>query len=280
MPDPGPGTRGDGDRLMGDQEKSGLPSGPDHKQEAYRFRAGEFEGPLDLLLHLVRINEIEVTNIPILDIARQYDEYLNLMRELNLEIAGEYLVMAATLLHIKSQLLLPKDPEADQEEVVDPRAELTQQLLEYQRYKHAAENLQAMNSIRSLIWTRDGTIPEEFRHEELLTVDLFDLLSAFRGLLGRLDEEARLRLRRDNVSVAEKIGWLTDQLGHGRTVNIFELMKMLPTRLDRIAAFLALLEMIRLHLVVAFQRKALGEIRIALRREEIVPESGGGGRGE
>ncbi len=234
--------------------------------EGYRVRVAEFEGPLDLLLHLVRANEVEITDIPIVTITDQYNEYLELMRELNLEIAGEYLVMAATLMHIKSRMLLPPDPEAEEEETIDPRSELAQQLLDYQRFRQAAESLQAMETRRSLIWTRDG-IPEEFEGEELLAVDMFDLLKAFRNLVGRLGDEARRELKRDNVSVADKIGWLTDLLQERRSLNLFELIENMPTRLDIIATFLAMLEMMRMQLLVAFQRKRLGEIRLALAPE-------------
>ena len=235
-------------------------------ESAYRIRVEGFEGPLDLLLHLVRINEVNITDIPIVEITRQYNEYLDVMRELNLDIAGEYVVMAATLMHIKSRMLLPPDPEAEGEaEAEDPRAELAEQLLEYQRYKQAAENLQAMDSRRSLIWTRDGQVPEEFAGEELLTVDLLDLIGSFRKLLGRLDEEARLTLKRDTVSVAEKIAWLAELLEDRRTLALQTLLEGLPTALDRIATFLAVLEMIRLQMIVAFQRRHLGEIRVALR---------------
>ncbi len=233
---------------------------------AYRIRVEGFEGPLDLLLHLVRINEVDVTDIPIVEITRQYNEYLDVMRELNLDVAGEYVVMAATLMHIKSRMLLPPDPEAEGEtEAEDPRAELAEQLLEYQRYKQAAENLQAMDSRRSLIWTRDGQVPEEFAGEELLTVDLLDLIGSFRKLLGRLDDEARLKLKRDTVSVAEKIAWLAELLEDRRTLALQTVLEGLPTTLDRIATFLAVLEMIRLRMIVAFQRRHLGEIRVALR---------------
>jgi segregation and condensation protein A len=232
--------------------------------EGPRFEAGSFEGPLDLLLHLVRVNEVDITDIPIVRITQQYNEYLELMRDLNLEVAGEYLVMAATLMHIKSQMLLPPEPDAvAEEQAEDPRAELARQLLEYQRFRQAAENLQAMESRRTLIWTRPG-IPGEFEGEELLAVDMFDLLKAFRKLLGRLGDEARLRLKRDTVSVAEKIGWLSDLLGERRSVALFELFETLPTRLDCIATFLAVLEMMRLRMIVVFQRELFGEIRVAL----------------
>ena len=233
--------------------------------ESCRVRVAGFDGPLDLLLHLVRINEVDITNIPIVEITRQYNDYLDLLRELNLDVAGEYLVMAATLMHIKSRALLPQDPLTSEEPETDPRSELVQQLLEYQRYKLAAENLQAMDSARTLIWTRDGQVASEFAGEELLAVDLFELLTAFRGLLGRLGEEARLHLRRDEVSVADKVGWLTDLLDRASSLDLLDLLRRLPNRIERIATFLAVLEMLRLRLIVAFQRRRLGEIRIARR---------------
>jgi segregation and condensation protein A len=243
-----------GEAALDASEAGATPSG-------YRVVAGQFEGPLDLLLHLVRSQQVDILDIPIVEITAQYDAYLEMMRALDLEVAGEYLVLAATLMHIKSRMLLPPDP-AEEEEREDPRAELVRELLDYQRFKQASENLQAMDSRRSLVWTR-ARIADEFRDEELLAVDLFDLLRAFRGLLARLDAEARLELKRDTVSVAEKIHWLTDLLERRPSVDLPSLLADLPTRLDRIATFLAILEMMRLQLIVAFQRRALGEIRIA-----------------
>jgi segregation and condensation protein A len=242
------------------------PSGPETGEGVYQVKLESFQGPLDLLLHLVRANQVEISDIPIVEITRQYNEYLELMRDYNLEIAGDYLLMAATLMHIKSRMLLPPDPDAEEGEVEDPRAELAQQLLDYQKFKQAAESLQAMETRRSLIWTREE-LPSEFVDEELLAVDMFDLLQAFRKLLGRLDEETRRQLKRDTVSVAEKIGWLTDLLEQRDSINLLQLISELPTRLDGIATFLALLEMLRLQLVVAFQRKLFDEIRIARRRD-------------
>jgi segregation and condensation protein A len=238
--------------------------GPD----ALRVRLASFDGPLDLLLHLVRVNEVDITNIPIVEIAAQYDAYLDLMREMDLEIAGEYLVMAATLLHIKSRLLLPPDPTLPEEEGKDdPHAELTRQLLEYQRLKQAAENLQAIDSVRSLIWTRDGRIPEEFEGEELLAVELFDVIAAFKKLLDRLGDDAKLQLKRDDVSVADKIVWLTEILQERGSADLLELIANLPNRTERIASFLAVLEMVRLQIIVLFQRASQGTIRVALRND-------------
>jgi segregation and condensation protein A len=238
--------------------------------ESVRVKVGGFEGPLDLLLHLVRINEVDIKDIPIVEITAQYNAYLDLMRQLDLEVAGEYLVMAATLMHIKSKMLLPVEPLPEGEEPEDPRAELTQQLLEYQRFRQAAENLQAIDSIRSLIWTREGPPPPEFAGEEMVIADLYDLISAFRKLLGRMGDEARLRLRSDDVSVADKIGWLTDLLEASGSLNLLIVLTEVPDRIHRIATFLAVLEMIRLRLIVALQRTHLGEIWIA-RREDVGP---------
>ena len=238
-----------------------LPSG-----EGYRVRAGQFEGPLDLLLHLVRVNEVDILDIPIVEITEQYNAHLETMREMNLALAGEYLVLAATLVHIKSRMLLPPDPSAEDGDE-DPRAGLVRELLEFQRYKQAAETLHALDSRQQLIWTREE-VPVDFRDEEMLTVDLVDLVQAFRELLGRLGEEARHHIRRDHITVAEKIAWLTDLLERRQTIDLLALLEDLPTRIDRIAAFLAVLEMLRLQLIVAYQRKRLAEIRIRRREEE------------
>ncbi len=237
------------------------------KPDAYHIKVGDFDGPLDLLLHLVRANEVDIVDIPIVQITEQYNDYLQLMEGLNLEVAGEYLVMASTLIHIKSRMLLPADPELEEETGEDPRTELVQQLLEYQRFKQAAENLSAMDSVRSLIWTRDGRVPAEFEGEELLTVEIFDLIKAFRGLIGRLSDEARLQLKRETVSVADTIHWLHERLENEETISFETLIKELETRAEAIALFLAMLEMMRLKMLVAFQRQTFSEIRIALRRD-------------
>lgn len=241
---------------------------------AYRVRVGPFEGPLDLLLHLVRVNEVAIQDIPIVQITHQYNEILDLMRELDLAVAGEYVVMAATLMHIKSRMLLPPDP-VDPEAGEDPRSELVQQLLDYEKFRQAAENLQAIDSIRGLVWTRDGRVPEEFAGEETIAVGLFDLISAFGKLLKRVGDEAQLLRKRDDVSVAEKIAWLTDLLQERGSLDLLEVLLSLESRIERIATFLAVLEMARLRLLVAFQRKYLGEIRIALDRETEAKGRGG-----
>ena len=268
MSQPSPPVDQQGERkLQGSQDAQPVADACDGDDDKYQVHVGSFDGPLDLLLHLVRTHELDITDIPIMTITSQYNAYLDLMREFDLEVAGEYLVMAATLMHIKSQMLLPPDPDALEEDSVDPRAELTQQLLDYQKFKQAAESLQAMESRRGLIWTRND-VPEEFADEELLAVDVIDLHKAFRKLVARLGDEARRDLRRDTVSVAEKIGWLTDLLEEHRSIELLEVMAEMPTRLDRVATFLAVLELMKLSVIVVFQRKLFDEIRISLRPEQ------------
>jgi len=248
---------------------SPIPSvGPERSAESLRVRVGAFDGPLDLLLHLVRIHELDVRDLPIAEVARQYQEYLDLMRELDLEIAGEYLLMAATLLHIKSRMLLPAEaPRNEEEASEDPRSALVAELLEYQRVKQAAESLAALDSARSLVWTRGASVPEELLGEETIEADLFDLLRAFRSLLERLGEEARLRVRRDRISIAERIVWLGERLEALGRASFFELFEALADRAERIATFLALLEMIRMGRVAAYQQTRFGDILLVWKGE-------------
>jgi len=222
-----------------------------------------FTGPLDLLLHLIRTNEITITDIPIVEVCRQYDDYLLLMHEMNFEIAGEYLVMAATLMHIKSRMLLPAEPAAPGAEPEDPRAELVRQLLEYQRVKAAAEMLRDRDDLQADLFTRGhgGEDPlDPFRQESRLDVSLFDLLTAFKRLAESLGGSRPLLVHRDEISVAEKIAWILDRLEGSDSLHFQGLIEELPARGDRIAAFLAILELIRLRLVTARQNRPGGEI--------------------
>ncbi len=232
---------------------------------APRLILESFEGPLDLLLHLIRSNRISISDIPISEICRQYESYLGLMHELNLEVAGEYLVMAATLAHIKSRMLLPAPPAAPGEEPEDPRAELVRQLVEYQKAKAGAEMLRDCDEIQADSFQRGhgGEDPlAPYRDETTLEVSLFDLLSAFRRLIETLSDATPLHVQRDEISVAEKIAWILDRLEGGRAERFDALILELPTRGDCIAAFLAILELIRLRLIRATQDRPFGEIMI------------------
>lgn len=232
-------------------------------QPAYQVKLPAFEGPLDLLLHLIRVNEMDIFDIPILEITRQYQETLDLMRQLDLEIAGEFLVMAATLMHIKSRMLLPRDPEPAGEAEEDPRAELTRQLVEYQRIKQGTENLQALESVRSLVYTRGERIFEEFEGERLLVADMTVLLGAMKRVLDRIEARARFELRSEEFSVEEKIDWLSELLAQGRSWSFFELSEPMSHRSEVIATFLAILELIRLKRMIVLQREAFDDLILA-----------------
>jgi len=238
---------------------------------APRLVLHRFEGPLDLLLHLIRTNEISITDIPIFEVCRQYDAYLGLMQELNLEIAGDFLVMAATLAHIKSRLLLPADPVAPGEEPEDPRADLVKQLQEYQKVKAAAEMLRDRDETQGDMFLRGhgGEDPlAPYRDERLLEVSLFDLLAAFKRVVENLRNAMPLTVQRDEISVAEKMGWILDRLDTAPALEFESLLGELETRPERIAAFLAILELVRLRLIGASQHRLKGTILLSRRPEE------------
>jgi segregation and condensation protein A len=241
---------------------------------------GTFEGPLDLLLHLIRANEISITDIPIVEVCRQYDAYLLLMTEMNLEVAGDYLVMAATLAHIKSRILLPAPPAAAGEEPEDPRADLVRQLLEYQRMKLAAESLREIDDLAAAAFGR-GNAGEDplgpWRDEAQLEVSLFDLLAAFRRVVEALADAQPLHVPGEEISVADTIAWIVSRL-ESQSPRLFQdLIAEMSTRHERIVAFLAILEMIRLRRIRAVQRRHQGEILIALQGPEAPPAVAGEG---
>jgi segregation and condensation protein A len=233
--------------------------------EAYPVRLANFEGPLDLLLHLIKKHEVSVYDIPIALITQQYLEYLGLMRELDLEVAGEFLVMAATLIHIKSRLLLPR-PAPDQEDALeDPREALIQRLIEHQKFKFAAELLHEKETVRSAQWIRPdervaGLAGEEYEPE--LEVDLFSLLSAFRAVVERAKRRTDVLVPAEQISIEARIEQLLARLSETEACGFEGLFADASTRADLIVTFLALLEMIRLRLVRVFQPGAAGEIRV------------------
>ena len=225
-----------------------------------------FEGPLDLLLHLIRVNEVDIHDIPIVEITRQYDEYLALMRELDLHVAGEYLLMAATLLHIKSKTLLPQPP-ADAAEGEDPRADLVRQLLDYEKVAAAAEKLRGLEDLREDVYLRPGDPLAPFQGEAFLSASLFDLFRALKTALDRFDATATIRLDREEYSLEEKQAWILEALANGRARRFQDLIAPLRSRAEAVAAFLALLELIRLRRVVAAQQSPAGDI-LLLRQED------------
>ena len=230
----------------------------DGLHESYSVHLDKFDGPLDLLLHLIRKNELDICDIPIADIARQYLEYIKLMKHLNLEVAGDFLVMAATLLQIKSRMLLPVDEaEEGEPEEGDPRAELIRRLMEYQQYKEAGQVIGARALLGREIFVRTATEPalEVLRNEDgPFEVSLFDLVDAFRSLLERIPvEHFHDVAAAETFTIADCINEILSLLQEQETVQFEELVKDEFTRERVIVVFLALLELCRLKLVRIFQ---------------------------
>ena len=237
----------------------------------YPVRLSNFEGPLDLLIHLIRKNEVDIYDIPIVLISKQYLEYLDLMREINLDVAGEFLVMAATLIHIKSRMLVPRveaGVEGDEPEE-DPREVLVQRLLEHQRFKAAAEMLHECETVRSAQWTRPDERVEEIAgapFERELEVDLFSLLQAFQGVLTRArNRQASVCLPAEAVSIEARMQEMIERLADNGACAFEELFDGAASRQDLIATFLATLELMRLKRIAVCQAGVCGPIRVSLR---------------
>jgi segregation and condensation protein A len=242
--------------------------------QPYPVRLPTFQGPLDLLLHLVRKNEVDLKNIPVAEICRQYHEYLLLMQELDLEVAAEFLYIEALLVQIKSQLVLPRRPADGGEPAEDPRDELVRRLLEYRKIKGVAETLHEMESVRLGLWARppvrlDGAGDEE--EVDLTEVSLFDLLTLFRGALDRYRDRhpPAMAIEHQRYSIREKMDEMLDRL---RTASgptpLTEVFSSLSGRSEAIALFLAVLELLRLRVVRALQAGEFAEIYLESTGEE------------
>ena len=237
----------------------------DGMHEIYSVHLDAFDGPLDLLLHLIKKNEVDVCDIPIAVITRQYLDYIKLMKDLNLEVAGDFLVMAATLLQIKSRQLLPLD---DQEEPaleeIDPRGELVRRLLEYQQYKEAGMLIGARALLGREVFSRSASEPvlsAAQNAEGPLEVSLFELVDAFRGLLQRIPAESFHDVAPgDSLSIADCINDILSQLQERDTISFDDLTRDENTRERIIVTFLALLELCRLKLIRIFQGNGHGSI--------------------
>lgn len=257
---------------------------PEPVAGAYHVALPTFEGPLDLLLHLIQQHELDIKDIPISFICEKYVEYIMLMQDLNIDLASEYLVMAATLAHIKSKMLLPKPPvDQDDEsaEDFDPRSELVRRLLEYQKYKNAAEQLGQTAVLGRDVFLRGAPAPMVDGPAELAQVSVFKLFDAFHKLLSRAVQTADHLIDVDRISISERIIELTDLLkGKGR-VPFTALFNESMTRSDLIVSFLAVLEMTRLRMMAVLQEGPLGPIQIELtlapEHDEVLGQNGDGG---
>jgi segregation and condensation protein A len=238
---------------------------PIQKKHDYTFRLEGFEGPLDLLLHLIQKNELDIFNIPIALITEQYLEYLQLMKVLNLDIAGEYLLMASTLLHIKSKMLLPKSSEEEEEEEEDPRAELVQRLLEYQKYKQAALELGKRPLLDRDVFIRLVTAkPEKETKEERIEVNLFELLEAFRKVLEKVKPEAVHEVILEHLSIEDKIQEIMELLEkENRSMAFHRLFPEQASRRIVVLTLLAILELVKMKRIRIFQLAPFETIRIS-----------------
>lgn len=234
----------------------------------FNVRLQIYEGPMDLLLYLVRKNELDIQDIPIAKIANEYLEYVRLMKLLDLEFAAEFILMAATLMRIKVQSLLP-DPELEDEEE-DPRLELQRKMFEYQKYKEAAARLGHREETARGHFPRTYLqVPETGSEEEIGSeVSLFDLLSAFKAILGRVEKIDVYEVEAPQQSVEERMEEIVSILTEEKGAKFSKLFSPDSTRLDLIVTFLAILELIRLRKILVRQRKAFGAITIRLTKTQ------------
>jgi segregation and condensation protein A len=222
-----------------------------------------FEGPLDLLLHLIKKNEVSITDIPIATITEQYLATLEVMQTFNLDVAGEFLVMAATLIHIKSRMLLPMaDDEDDAEEGTDPREELVRRLLEYQRFKDAADQLERRELLTRDVFVRSVAPAEEIPAPGFRDVSVFELLTALKRVLDRLPKDAVHEVMLEKITVREKMTLLLDQLRTQRKILFESLFAEVTTRMEVVVTFLAMLELVKVRAIRIFQEEATGPIQI------------------
>jgi segregation and condensation protein A len=234
----------------------------------YRVRLPTFEGPLDLLLHLIQQHELDIANIPIGFITEKYVEYIKLMEVLNIDVASEYLVMAATLAHIKSKMLLPVSPE-DQEQLdsdldLDPRAELVRRLLEYQKYKEAAEDLGSRSVLGRDVFVRGMSEAEVEGPAPLAALSVFKLLDAFRVVLERAERNVDHEINLERFSISDRINQVADLLRARSRLAFEELFAGDRNRGELILTFLALLEMTRLRMTRLSQEAPLAPIYVEL----------------
>jgi len=234
---------------------------------SYEIKLDIFEGPLDLLLYLIKKNEIDIYNIPIAIITKQYLEYVDMMRSLNLDLAGEYLILASTLLHIKSKMLLPVEENEHEEDEADPREELVKQLLEYQLFKDAASQLDNRPLLNRDVFTRTfqtETIDHQEDQEMSMELSVFDLVEAFHRIVSTMGKDELLEIDVDKISLADKINEIMDMLRENRNMTFTELMGEHATRRILVYTFLAILELMKQRMIRIYQATSFGVIRVSL----------------
>ena len=231
--------------------------------DQYKVKLAMFEGPLDLLLYLIRKEEVSIYDIPIARITEQYLEYLKAMQELDIGVAGEFLVMAATLIHIKTQMLLPRDPDATDDQIDDPRKELVYQLLEHQKFKGAANVLHQRAMMEAAAFTR-ATMDEDKDNPEVATT-LFQLFEVFKEVMDRRRAISEIEIARDEMTMAEKIAEIRLMLDESGTISAKTLFERAGSRREMVLIFLSVLELVKELVVRLKQRETFGDILITRR---------------
>ena len=231
---------------------------PDHTTDDLKIVLGDFEGPLDLLLHLIRQEQVSIYDIPIARITDEYLRYLQMMQELDIAVAGDFLVMAATLIELKTRMLLPRDSFLTEEEEEDPRKDLVDQLLEYQKYKAAAQMLWSRATVERAIFKRAEL--ETDKNNPEVAVGVFDLLKVFQEILARHKEEVLLEIERDEISMAEMLERLRNMVLSAGELNLRTFFERARSRRELVLAFLSVLELVRTTEIRLFQQSTFGEI--------------------
>jgi segregation and condensation protein A len=230
----------------------------DEVTDDLKIHLGEFEGPLDLLLHLIRQEQVSIYDIPIARITDAYLRYLQIMQELDIAVAGDFLVMAATLIELKTKMLLPRDPLATADELEDPRTDLVNQLLEYQKYKAAAEMLWSRATVEQAIFRRAELETDKSNPE--VAVGVFDLLKVFQEILARHKEEVLLEIEREEISMTEMLGRLRNMVMSAGELNLRVFFERARSRRELVLAFLSVLELVRTTEIKLFQKETFGDI--------------------
>src|SRR2546422_712699 len=231
---------------------------PDQDTDDLQIVLGEFEGPLDLLLHLIRQEQVSIYDIPVARITDEYLRYLQIMQEMDIAVAGDFLVMAATLIELKTRMLLPRDPFATAEEEEDPRRELVDQLLEYQKYKAAAQMLWSRATVERAIFRRAEL--ETDKNNPEVAVGVFDLLRVFNEILARHKEEVMLEIEREEITMTEMLERLRNMVMSAGELNLRTFFERAHSRHELVLAFLSVLELVRTTEIRLFQPQTFGEI--------------------